>query len=286
MKLKFQIVRPEGWMSVDNAVANDLTLSTLATNVYIVEWSEGRGEIEYNDRPALRESVVDVIPYAPCFQEFLTKLAAASPPLTLAQAKKVQNDLILTIYDSKRQLPYAYAIGGTQYTWDATDGATAAMALQMLPKLFNSIGFVDTFTNDMANQINAFLNVLNYQVLTTNANSLSVRLQKLAISVPNPDAPGAPTNFDAASPGLIGNLPLLSFVSYPVGYALSATVSWTPLNQTTPVNLTMAQMTSLMSGIAARQQSLNGVRQSKTNAVNALTKIADVIAYNVGAGWP
>jgi hypothetical protein len=268
--------------SVDNAsVAGVMDFSSLPANLWMIHWIDGKGEIEYqtaagDNLNGLREEFFDVIPYASFFQQFLSHL----PDLTLAQAKKVQVDLIATIYGTKRQAPYSYL----SHMWDATDGVTAAMALQMLPKLFNSIGFVDTFTNDLTNQLNADLNVLNYQILTTNANSLSVTLQRRAISVPTD--PFNPTNFDCASPGLSGNLPLMSFISYPVGYALSATVPWTPLDQATPINLTMGQMSSLMTGIAGRQQNLNGVRTSKTNAVNAMTKITDVIAYNVTTGWP
>ena len=63
-------------------------------------------------------------------------------------------------------------------------------------------------------------------------------------------------------------------------------INWTPLGATATVVLSATEMGTLMNGIAQRRASLLNVCQTKKNAVNALTTLAAVIAYDVTAGWP
>ena len=79
-----------GRFSVDNAVVSGLDFSDLPVDIWMVQWTDGKGEIERqvdadtNDN-GLRETFIDIIPYAPYFQQFLQ----LCPRLTLTQAKKV-----------------------------------------------------------------------------------------------------------------------------------------------------------------------------------------------------
>jgi hypothetical protein len=59
-----------------------------------------------------------------------------------------------------------------------------------------------------------------------------------------------------------------------------------PIEGTALVNLTVTEMGSIISGIETRRNNLMTVQRTKKNAVNALTEIADVIAYDVTADWP
>jgi hypothetical protein len=63
-------------------------------------------------------------------------------------------------------------------------------------------------------------------------------------------------------------------------------IHWTPIGNASPVTLTAAEMSGLMSSITTRRLNLVNARVTKTNEVNALTNIADVIAYDATAGWP
>jgi hypothetical protein len=67
--------------------------------------------------------------------------------------------------------------------------------------------------------------------------------------------------------------------------AWSDTVSWTPLGQTEPVDLTITEMVELMEDIAFRQQFLTGKRATKLAEIAALTTVTQVIQYDVTADW-
>lgn len=110
--------------SVDNAAVKGMDFSALEPDIWMVQWTEGKGEIERQDDDGnnlngLREPFIDITPYAPFFQQFLRLIKAKA--LLLPQAKKVQTDLIREIYESKRQLPFHYPVAAGDYWWDATD---------------------------------------------------------------------------------------------------------------------------------------------------------------------
>ena len=86
--------------SVDNAVAKGLDYSALPPDVWMVHWTDGRGEIEHqaadgSNLNGLRETFIDVIPYCSYFQQFMRML----PGLTLPQAQKVQKELVVEVFD-------------------------------------------------------------------------------------------------------------------------------------------------------------------------------------------
>lgn len=293
-------------MAIDNVGVNGMDLTILPSNTRHIQWIDGRGEAEYNDRPALREIFFDVEPYVPLFQQFMTKLDG----LTLKQAKTIQIDLINELYELKRQAPYHYAPAAGSYDWEATDDAVTAMSCKVLPALIGSSAAGQT---SLVSQINANIvnpgNALIGHVNSTNSevsisfsefnayvlgsisdgtgvNTINSRLQRIPIS-------GDPENFNAPLGLMNADLYHLTHFPYstalafsPVGTSAGSTVAWIPLNQAAPVTLTLTEMGTLMNGIATRRQSLETVRFNKRVAVNALTTVEAVIAYDVIAGWP
>jgi phage gp45-like len=155
-RMRFWIVRHLNSFGVENCHVDGMDFTTLEANIEIVEWKEGMGEVEYNDRPKLRETITDVTPFAPFFDQFIAKL----PYITLAQAKKIKCDLISLLYDNKRQLPYAYNVAAGNFTWDATDQSVLGMTTATIPSLISIlVGTSDSTVvgkiNTLADQINA-----------------------------------------------------------------------------------------------------------------------------------
>jgi hypothetical protein len=129
--------------SVDNASVSGMNFSILTPDIWMVQWTEGKGEIERQTADGknlngLREPFIDVTPYAPLFQQFLTLMQAKA--LLLPQAKKVQIDLINLIFDSKRQAPFHYPVAAGDYYWDATD---ATLFSSTVPAIQNTIAKVN-----------------------------------------------------------------------------------------------------------------------------------------------
>ena len=62
-------------------------------------------------------------------------------------------------------------------------------------------------------------------------------------------------------------------------------LQWIPIGGTTPVPVTPAEETAILSGIAARTNTLAGKKNTKVAEVKALTAIPDVIDYDVTTGW-
>jgi len=125
------------WLNTDNkafSYENALVLgvmdfSALASNIWMVQWIDGRGEIEYQDAAGnnlngLRENFTDLTPWVPYFQQFMTFL----PGITLEQAQKIQNELIAELAESKGEQPYHHVVAAGDYHWEATDKAMTMMA--------------------------------------------------------------------------------------------------------------------------------------------------------------
>ena len=142
--------------SVDNAVAKGLDYSALPPDVWMVHWTDGRGEIEHqaadgSNLNGLRETFIDVIPYCSYFQQFMRML----PGLTLPQAQKVQKELVVEVFDSKRQAPFHYPVAAGDYWWDATDEtltSSTAAGLQTATATLNAL--IDK-VNELVSAINA-----------------------------------------------------------------------------------------------------------------------------------
>jgi hypothetical protein len=371
-RLRFWMVRHVGAMSVDNTNVTGMDFTDLPANVSVVEWKSGVGEMEYDDRPRLRENFIDVTPFCPFFQQFMTLL----PGITLGQAKKLQCDLIDVLFDSKRQMPYAYAIAAGNYTWDATDGSVAHMAAITIPSITGSVAggsgsLVDQINNQNASlvaQLNSqkgsLVSQINVTITSFNSNIESAGdalVSAINSSITNAVNAGfnevnseiaaqinalmtwmntywigyagdtintisnklQAVTYDSgssyqASPGLAGNLPTIAGgqyvgnvdataggVSYECGDVAgigvgdittnpiaagsgpgAAVIQFMPIEGTALVNLTVTEMGSIISGIETRRNNLMTTQRTKKNAVNALTALEDVIAYDVTTGWP
>ena len=153
---------PPYLMSVDNATVKGMDYSALLAtepDLWMAQWTDGKGEIERleidenneaQNLNGLREPFIDVIPYAPLFQQFLRLVVG----LLLPQAKKVQVDLIRQIFESKRQAPFHHPITAGDYYWDATD---ETLFSSIVPGLQNSIATI----NNIATQLNALVPAIN-----------------------------------------------------------------------------------------------------------------------------
>jgi hypothetical protein len=160
MRWWFQTTPPY-LMSVDNATVRGMDYSELLEDepdLWMVEWKEGRGELErmdvenFDNLNGLRENFVDIIPYCPFFDQFLTLLKLKA--LTLTQAKKVKGELIGEVFNAKRQAPYHHPVAAGDYWWDATD---ATLFASTVPALQNSIAKV----NEIIGKLNTNMPGLN-----------------------------------------------------------------------------------------------------------------------------
>jgi hypothetical protein len=356
---------PPRIMSVDNASVKGMDFSSLLVthpDLWMVHWTDGMGEIERQDVDndanlnGLREGFFDVTPYAPLFQQFLSKV----PGLLLNQAKKIQIDLIKQLFESKRQLPFHYVVSAGDYWWDATDEtlyASTSAGLQNAIASINSIavrlnsvvpalnandaaivadanayvvGPGNNFINQVnawvvaptnngfdtiaamfgaddanVNQFNALVTYVNNTVLgtllgdgTLNPNDINNRL----VSYGGAPMIGLSTGIAHSGQGMsyVGSNPYrLTAINQAFSVHAPAAVPWTalpnvttsnvqwiPIGGSAPVNVTPAEQTAIMNGIAARTNALNVVRNAKIAEVNALTIVDAVINYDVLAGWP
>jgi hypothetical protein len=150
-------------MSIDNATVKGMDFSALLSampDLWMVQWTEGKGEIERiefdenneaSNLNGLREIFVDVTPYAPLFQQFLTRMQAKE--LLLPQAKKVQIDVIGLIFESKRQAPFHYPVAAGDFWWDASDvGPMSAKTTSSVADLVAAVNALTTRVNNLANR--------------------------------------------------------------------------------------------------------------------------------------
>jgi hypothetical protein len=77
--------------------------------------------------------------------------------------------------------------------------------------------------------------------------------------------------------------PAMAAGDLPVSYIGS--LNLTPLNATTPQTILASDVFNAQLGIAQRRNTLNNNRFTKQIAINNLTTIAAVVAYNATTGW-
>jgi hypothetical protein len=387
--------------SVDNASVTGMDFSTLPANSWMVQWTDGKGEIENQIDPntndnGLRASFIDVTPYTPFFQQFLTLL----PGLTLAQAQKVQTDLIKQIFESKRQDPFHYQVASGDYYWNASDealfssygaqlqnnlteisastvyytasatitipagqawvrmwgasgasGSGSATTYQQGSPGVGAPGYLEKsltgltpgntliYTRGAAgvpavgggNGGNGTASTLasgtqTIATLTANGSNGTPAYGGSPVGSPGGTATGGDINQtgqpgttcvpiygepsgvgtgisilgyfpgvggrngpasgpDGAitSPGHPGN-PGSMIVSWG-NVVVTTGMQWIPIGGSAPVAVTSAEQGAILSGIGQRTNTLAGTKNTKVAQVNALTTIADVIAYDVAAGW-
>jgi hypothetical protein len=298
------------WLNTDNkafAFENAIVLglmdfSSLPTNIWMVQWTDGRGEIEYQDDEGnnlngIRDNFTDIVPYVPFFQQFMNYLAG----LTLAQAKKIQSELVTLLFETKNQLPYNHTIAAGNFNWETTDAAIAAMSIAMFPALLSG---TNISLNSLATQINSQFTSMASQINTgtvDQGDGLATQLNTIlgywgdGLNTINNKLHTflLPSTDYAAAPGLNANLAQTTVNFVPVTTtALTAdnpglaSIQWIPFGQGTSVTVSVTEMSEIMSGIHNRRLSLTTTKFNKIEAINALTEISDVIAYDVTTGWP
>jgi hypothetical protein len=269
--MKFLFLRGENIGCIDNA-AVQMDCSALPANVGKVIWDSANGWLEYSDRPKLREPFTDPSVYQPLLNTAMTALETAAPPLTLAQAQAVKQTLIDALYAVKRTAPITVAVSVGSKTWDGSDEAIATMNQQVASA---TAGFS---TSSLVTQINAMIAALNND-MTIIAGDFT----PLVLSPPNGVFPGAWIwTYGSTKP------------APPAGHYATVTggggvtggpFPWLPLGATATVNLTLADLTTIVNAVVTRRQSVAGTRASKKAAVAALATIPAVIAYDVTTGW-
>jgi hypothetical protein len=249
----FWMVVGQQSMGVDNASVNAMDFSSLPSNVAMIQWREGRGEIEYTTGPALHTLFTDVTPYCALFQQFMTLLSG----LTMAQAQQIQIELCYLLYNNKRQTPINYTVSSGNYNWSSSDPDVAGMSAAIIASngpLSWSVQIID--------QVNAMIGQLNETMMS--AGNFQVGTDGETAS--------------AASPGLATPLP-------DIGADAGPNIPWTPLWPGGTIDLTTQDMMDLLGAITSRRNTLTSTLNAKRAAIAGLTSIGSVIAYDVTAGW-
>jgi hypothetical protein len=177
-------------MSVDNSSVKGMDFSTLLTpnpDLWMVQWTDGKGELERQTASGenlngLREIFIDILPYCPLFQQFLTLMQAKA--LLLPQAKRVQVDLIVEVFNSKRQLPFHYPVAAGDYWWDASDETLFASTASGLQNAIAAINAIVARLNTVVPALNAndasivvqgntIVNEINSDIVTPSNNALN-----------------------------------------------------------------------------------------------------------------
>jgi hypothetical protein len=293
--MDFVISRDEGIVSVDNQPLAVAT-SSVPANVAMVAFdcSGGAGNVEYNDRLRLLEPFIDVTPYLALINAWLSAAAMMGMPITLAQAKMVKIGLVDGIFNSERQLP----IDTQNYTWDASD--PSFLGMQAAVMAWDVAGAITQADATFAANVNGMTVQTPHTGVAANAiagvyssiaNYFSASWPYSGTRPPLGGSWGPSTNYVySVYGGDVTQQPNVGMQKSPIN-APSASVlagppiDWPPINSTVLVRLSMASMRAIIWAIQWRRTQLQTTRLFKESAINALTTIADVIAYDVSSGW-
>lgn len=278
-----------------NAVGATLTSNSLAANVQYVQFdaSTGVGQIMYNDRPSIPELFQDPSPYQTYVNQWITAEAAlAKLPLTLAQAQAVKCALVQAIYAVKRQQPVNVTVSAGNNNWDASDQAVARM------NVLAGFAYIDN-VNSLISTLNSEISTLNTNVtdsnglrsayttfvtnLQTNLNSwVSTLNSSEAASINNPPASWTSVSNMSVPPAgsttAMNTLSNISSITVP-------TMKLLPYGGTSLVTVTPTDVGAILSAIATQNANEAVANATKQAAVNALTTIANVVAYDATTGW-
>jgi hypothetical protein len=314
--MRFTIIRSESMVVIDNAPLV-LDCSTVPANVEVVAYEDTGGTVEYNDRPSVRVMFTDPSPYQPILNSWMTTSAAASPALQLAQAKTIKAGLVEGIFHHKRRLPYS-AVG---YSWDTNAESIASLETLVRGKasisLSSDTSVLVASINDafsvLTNQINDKV-VAENNISAGNVNGWSTTMAinwanlDLVYQQLNGTTGGASTgtqhthtyfvygytldvNYRSPGAGGFQSMTNLSGVTISGGVNMTSSLNYTgtiatqPLNSGSMVNVPASDVNVALQGIAARRETLNSNRLTKQAAINALTTIPAVVAYDATTGW-
>lgn len=237
---------------------------SLASNIAFVQFDEDKGgALIYNDRPQLPEAFDDPSPYQVGVNDWITAMGAlVVNPLTLAQAKAVKCAFILAIGNAKKKIPVSVSVSGTPYQWTVAGNEALFGSQAWVAPLNNVISLL----NDTAAELNAFSTADAATHTQFNIDS---------------------TNFVALNT-LTGSLPIGTLTASALGSLTPLTappLSALPYGGTTPVTLTIGDVFNIISALGTQSSNTQVSINTKQNAVNALTTIAAVAAYDATTGW-
>jgi hypothetical protein len=287
--LKFFIGVNDGIMAVYN-VAMPITIGGALSGLQYVIYNDGKGEIEAATGVGIRTTFADPSPYQTYLNSWLTAAAAAAPALTLAQAQQIKTEMVKAIFDAKRQSALAYTVSAGAYSWDCSDQAIIALNTAFAVAMQ---GGVTTALSDLITAIDAALTLLNSNCLGNDLGlGLAITVLSAAVSagtvVLDAGSIVLPANVPAANQaaaGLEGNIVRNSAPSLGAADAVPVAMSWTPIGHAI-VSLTSIDASGLMSAIATRRAAALLAEQTLIANIAALTTVAQVVAFDVTAGWP
>jgi hypothetical protein len=260
--------------------------SALASDIDFVKFANGVGQIFYNDRQPLPELFSDPSPYQTYINQWITAAAAATLPLTLAQAKAIKCALVQAIYGVKIEQPVSVAVTGGTFSFSPTDPTLVQLSsLAYIADLNTVVSEVNTVNSGWAtsfgNWVSTFQTNINTWVsaLQSNLNSWMGNLassitvvEPTWVSPGNPSVPSAPTVPSSPSFGTVSPITPPAFQLVPVGATAAQTISSTDLK-------------NILAAIAAQSINEDVVNATKQAAVNALSTIAAVASYDATTGW-
>jgi hypothetical protein len=193
----------DGQVVVDDASISDLDVSTtppLPTNVHLVFWHGTHGEILYkqSSTASVRQKFLDVTPYVPVFNRWLTAAQNETPPITLAQAKAIKIDLVDSLYNMKRQATIMYISN----PWDADDDSVAAMSLTISAMSGSTADATAITAANVSARVDALTESINGVISNFNA-ALTDAFQDFASTVVNNMKVPANSNFNYISGGFV-----------------------------------------------------------------------------------
>lgn len=270
-----------------------LTANALPSNVKFVQFdSKAGGQILYGDRQAIPELFTDLSPYQSYLNQWITSAAAASPALTLAQARAIKCAMVEAIYSVKRQMPVTVQITAGSHAWDVSDAAVARFIAPLSGLLYiDPLNAISATLETMRTALNTWASNIGTNQGATQSGLSSICTQVNA-AINNARAQGLSgggdaVSFDFAVASL--SVTLSTTASNPLGaipsQATAPTIQMVPFGETDLVTLPIADVQAIILAIAANNAKYQRINAQKQAAVNALSSIASVAAYDVTTGW-
>jgi hypothetical protein len=257
-----------------SSVPASISMSGLPAASYIA-WGDGSGgTITYPGQLNVGTATFsDPSSYQSYFNAWITAMAANAPALSLAQAKFLKCGFINSVYNAKRQLPASVAVSAGNFAFDVSDAG--------LIKFIPMVGLI------LVDQINSISSGL-----TTNAQAAITGVTtKVNSSIGTLNSNLATNNADIQQwlGGSIGFTPSEPTISATTVSSVAAiaepTFQMVPIGGTSPIVLTGADMQAIFTAAVNRNAGYQVTNATKQAAVNALSTIAAVAAYDATAGW-
>jgi hypothetical protein len=270
---------------IDN-VSMQMTSNALAGNIKTVIYSTTKsGMIVYNDRPPIPETFVDPSPYQVYIEDWMTLAAAASPPLTLAQAQAIKNGLIDGIWIARSQAPVSVVTSLGTYSFSLTPGDPICVlndsALPAISGVVAQFGAINTAIENMLATINAAIDTANTD-LSGLASGANAGLASIVTQINTADGETVLTDPPTIT---VTGLTDGSYAAPAALGSLSAPVKMMPIGSTSYPAFTVADLFAVLSAAQTQIANETAVRATKQAAVNALSTVTSVISYDATAGW-